>query len=201
MSDQKGFWKVLLLCMTASVFLAGCLSMRRPLEVKDNPVKTAETETLTASLRYLDDAQLRKSFKPEVNPFLTNYNTIQLRRIMTFELAIENHGPEEVGFILNRLELQYAGKTLKPYNRFQLVQEWVFRDGQQRALAVDKTRREKIIDNWVLPNTITIPPGGKLGGFIVFIGTTAEYGLATVYVPVLRSKEEELHRFEFQFQF
>ena len=192
---------MLLLCMATGVFVAGCLSMRRPLEVKDDPIKTAETETLTASLRFLNDGVLLKNFKKDANPFLTNYNTMQLRRIMTFELAIENHGPEGVELILNRLELQYAGKTLKPYNRFQLGQEWVFRDEQQRALAVDKTRREKIIDNWVLPNTLSIPPGGKLGGFIVFIGTTAEYGVATVYVPVLKSREEVLHRFEFQFQF
>ena len=175
--------------------------MRRPLAIKDDPLKTAETETLKASLRFLDDAQLSKNFKKEVDPFLSDYTSLHMRRFMTFELSVENLGPEKVEFILNRLELQYAGKALKPYNRFQLLQEWEFRDEHKRELAVDKTRREKIVNSWVLPNTLSIPPGGNLKGYVVFIGTTAEYGVAAVYVPVLKSKEEVLHRFEFSFQF
>jgi len=201
MNGRKQFWRVLLFCLAAALFLTGCLSMRRPLTLNGNPIQTAETESLKASLRFLDDGELRKTFKQEVNPFLTDYNSLHMRRIMTFELTIDNLGPGKVEFALNRLELQYAGKALKPYNRFQLLQEWEFRDEHKRALAVDKTRREKIVNSWVLPNTVSIAPGGNLKGYIVFLGTTAEYGVAMVYVPLLKSKDEVLHRFEFQFEF
>jgi len=33
------------------------------------------------------------------------------------------------------------------------------------------------------------------------VGNTPQYGTATVYVPLLRGKDEVVHRFEFTFEF
>lgn len=187
--------------LAAAVLLAGCASTRGPLVVKDNPVKTAGADGLRASLRFLDDSALIQKFGKTANPFISDYGSLQRRRITTFELTVENGGAEQLLFIMNRLELQHGGKSLDPYNRFQLQQEWEFQDDQKPVKPIDKVRRERIINENVLPNTLSVPAGGKFKGYVVFIGNTPRYGTATVYVPLLRGKDDLAHRLEFTFEF
>jgi hypothetical protein len=181
------------------VGFTSCLTDRSPLHVQDRPIKTQTHEDITATLRFVDEAILEAKYKDEVNPFLTDYNRMQLRRIIVFELTVENQSPESLFFFLNRLELQYGGKALQPYNRFQLGQHWEFTD--EEAKGIHKSRREKIIDQMVLPNSYTLQAGGIMRGYVVFLGNTPNYGSAMVYVPLFASKNVVLHRFEFPFEF
>jgi hypothetical protein len=181
------------------VMVGSCLTDRSPLHVQDRPIKTQIHEEITTTLRFVDEAILTAKYRDEVNPFLTNYNKMQLRRVMVFELTVENQSEEAIQFIMNRVELQYGGKTLQPYNRFQLGQHWEFTD--EEAKGIHKSRREKIIEETVLPNSYTIPAGGAMKGYVVFIGNTPNYGSAMVYVPLFESTDVVRHRFEFPFDF
>ena len=183
------------------LLVSSCLTQRTPLQVRDRPIKNDTHEGLTTTVRFVDEAILKAKYREEVNPFLTDYNRVQLRRVMVFEVTVENGGSEAVLFQLNRLELQYGGKSLQPYNRFQLDQHWQFTDEDRGTKSVHKTRREKIIEDMVLPNSYTLAAGGIMRGYAVFVGNTPNYGSAKVYVPLFKSKDQEYHRFEFPFEF
>jgi homospermidine synthase len=200
--DTMGFTKLLLrILVTTSliVLVSSCLTDRSPLHVQDRPVKTQNYAEVTATLRFVDEAILKAKYKDEVNPFLTDYNAVQLRRVIVFELTVENQSPDALLFVMNRIELQYGGKALQPYNRFQLNQHWEFTD--EEAKAIYKSRREKIIEQMVLPNSYTLQAGGIMRGYVVFLGSTPNYGSATVYVPLFEIKDRVFHRFEFPFEF
>lgn len=184
---------------TLIVMATSCLTDRNPLHVQDRPIKTQNYEEVTTTLRFVDEAILKAKYKEEVNPFLTDYNKMQLRRIIVFELTVENEGSEALLFILNRLELQYGGKALQPYNRFQLGKNWEFTD--EEAKGIHKSRREKIIDQMVLPNSYTLQAGGIMRGYVVFVGNTPNYGSAKVFIPLFESKDKVYHRFEIPFEF
>ncbi len=184
-----------------ALLVSSCLTQRMPLSVKDRPIKTETYEGITARVRYLDEAILEAKFREEINPFLTDYNRMQLRRVIVFEVTVKNQGTEAVLFFMNRLELQYGGKALQPYNRFQLGQHWEFTDEDAGTKGVHKARRGKIIKDLVLPNSLTIPAPGEMRGYVVFVGNTPNYGPAKVYVPLFESKEVVHHRFEFPFEF
>ena len=181
------------------VLVTSCLTQHMPLHVQDRPIKTDTYEDLTATLQFVDEVILKAKYREEVNPFLTDYNKFQLRRLVVFELTVENQSPDAILFVLNRLELQYGGKALRPYNRFQLGQHWEFTD--QEAKAIHKSRREKIIEEMVLPNSYTLQAGGVMRGYVVFVGNTPNYGSAMVYVPLFKLEDVVLHRFEFPFEF
>jgi hypothetical protein len=182
------------------VLAAGCLTERRPLQLQDRPFKTETYEEITATVRFVDEAILKAKYKEEVNPFLTDYNKIHFRRLVVFEVLIKNGSAEALLFLTNRLELQY-GKADQPYNRFQLGQHWEFQDEDEGTKAIHKSRREKIIQQMVLPNSYTIQAGGIMKGYVVFVGSMPSYGSAKVYVPLFKSERDEYHRFEFPFEF
>jgi hypothetical protein len=188
--------------MLLSLLVAGCMEQRVALKVKDDPIKVEKAEGLIATVRYLDDPTLIQKYGKEGNPFLTDYYRLQIKRLMVFELSVENETNEPADFRLNRLELQFGGKALESYNRFQLMQHWEFQDQRVKTIALDKVRRESIINQWVLPNKLTIPPVGKIKGYVVFIGNTPRYGKANLYVPLFKPKSEDIiYRFEFAFEF
>jgi hypothetical protein len=120
MNARRIFRIVPLFCLAGTLFLTGCLSMRRPLAIKDDPLKTAQTETLKASLRFLDDAQLSKNQK-EVD--LSRLPSLHMRRFMTFGRHREPRAGEG-RFILNRLNSNTP--SAEAMQRFQLLQEWEF---------------------------------------------------------------------------
>ena len=191
----------LVVVVIMTILLNGCLSDRRPLHVQDRPIKRETFERVTATLQFVDETILLAKYREDYNPFLTDYNRMQLRRLIAFELTVENKSPEALLFVLNRLELQYGGKALEPYNRFQLDQHWKFTDEDRGTKAVYKARREKIIEDTVLPNYYTLQAGGIMRGYVVFVGNTPNYGSAMVYVPLFESEDVMFHRFEFPFEF
>ena len=65
----------------------------------------------------------------------------------------------------------------------------------------NKCKREKIIEETVLPNSYNIQAGSVMQGYVVFLGNTPNYGPAKVYLPLFKSKDVEFHRFEFPFEF
>jgi hypothetical protein len=202
--DTMGFTKSLFRLAGVAVLvmlISSCLTDRMPLHVQDRPIKTDTYEDLTATVRFVDEAILKAKYKEEVNPFLTDYNKMQLRRVIVFELTVENEGSEALLFILNRLELQYGGKALQPYNRFQLGQHWEFTDEDEGTMPIHKVRREKIIEETVLANSYTLQAGGIMQGYVVFVGNTPNYGSAKIHIPLFESKDKVYHRFEFPFEF
>jgi hypothetical protein len=198
MPFKKSLFRILGISSLVVIFVS-CLTDRSPLHVQDRPIKTQTHEEITTTVRFVDEAILTAKYKEEVNPFLTNYNKMQLRRIIVFEVTVENDGSDPLLFLMNRLELQYGGKALQPYNRFQLGQHWEFTD--EEAKGIHKSRREKIIEQMVLPNNYIVQAGGIMRGYVVFIGNTPNYGSAMVYVPLFESKDVVRHRFEFPFEF
>ena len=198
MEFTKIFFRLAPVTMIA-MLVTSCLTQHMPLHVQDRPTKKETHEGVTATLQFVDEAILKAKYRKEYNPFLTDYNKVQLRRLIVFELTVENESPEALFFFLNRLELQFGGKTLQPYNRFQLGQHWEFTD--EEAKAIYKSRREKIIEETVLPNSYTLQADGIMRGYVVFVGNTPSYGSAMVYVPLFESKDVVHHRFEFPFEF
>jgi hypothetical protein len=184
-----------------ATLITGCLTQRMPLQVQDRPIKTQSHEGVTATLQFVDETILKAKYREEYNPFLTDYTRVQLRRLMVFELTVENNSPETLFFYLNRLELQYGGKAIQPYNRFHLNQHWAFTDEDRDTKPVHKVRREKIVEQMVLPNSYALQAGGLMRGYVVFIGGTPNYGSAMAYVPLFETEEAVFYRFDFPFEF
>ena len=184
------------------LFLGGCLfTGRPPLELKGDPIQRAEVGDFRATVGFMDDGILAAKYRKEANPFLSDYYSAQFKRIMVFELTLENHSDQAVQFFLNRVELKYGGKTLTPYTQFRLEDYWQFKDAQRNTEATYVSKRKNIIKKNVLPNSSTLPANGALQGYLVFLGNTPTHGEAELYIPIYRSKEEELGLFEFSYQF
>ncbi len=182
------------------IILSGCAG-HTPLVVKDSPIKTARGEGITVTVRFMDEPTLIDKFGKKTNPFLTQYYTMQLKRIMVFEVKVQNQHREAVDLALNRMMLQFGGSSVQPYNRFQLANYWEFRDEKLEVKSIDRARKRRIIKERVLPNAVTIPEGGKTVGFALFMANLPIYGQATVYLPFFRREKELIHRFEFTYEF
>jgi hypothetical protein len=184
------------------LLLSGCLFMGRPpLELKGNPIQRATEGEFRATLRFMDDESLTVKYKKQANPFLTDYYSAHFKRIMVFELTLDNESNQAAQFFLNRVELQYGGKTNTPTNQFQLVEYWKFKDSQRETKAIEASRRENIIKKNVVANSATIPAGGTIRGYLVFMGNTPTYGEAVLYIPVFRTEQERLELFTFTYEF
>ena len=183
-------------------FLSSCLFTGRPsLESKGNPIQRSTEGDFRAVIRFMDDETLDIKFKKEANPFLTDYYSAQFKRLMVFEFTLENEGSQAAQFFLNRVELQYGGKTLNPTNRFHLKEYWKFKDSQRETKGIYVSMRDNIIEKNVLPNSYMLNAGGALKGYLVFIGNTPTYGEAVVYIPVYRTERERIELFEFSYEF
>ena len=82
-----------LLCVVGItvLLLSSCLFRGRPpLELKGNPIQRATEGDFHATLRFMDDETLDVKYKKEANPFLSDYYSAQFKRIMVFELTLEN---------------------------------------------------------------------------------------------------------------
>ena len=200
MTFKKNFFRLAGIVI-ATILVSGCLTDRSPLHVQDKSTKEETYEGVTITLKFVDEAILKAKYKEEYNPFLTDYYSIQLKRLIVFELTVDNKSPGDLLFVLNRLELQYSSKPLHTYNRFHLSQHWEFTDDDSETDASDIARREKIINNTVLPNSNTLRAGGIMRGYAVFAGNTPNYGPAMVYIPLFKTKDVVFHRFEFPFEF
>jgi hypothetical protein len=184
------------------LLLSSCLfTGRPPLELKGNPIQRATEGEFRATLRFMDDETLTAKYKKQANPFFTDYYSAHFRRIMVFELTLENESDQAAQFFLNRVELQYGGTTDTPTNQFQLGKYWEFKDSQRETKAIDISRRENIIKKNVLANSATIPAGGAIRGYLVFLGNTPTYGEAILYIPVFRTEREQLELFTFTYEF
>lgn len=192
---------ILIAIIVLAGLLSGCVTSRQALALLDEPIKSAEAEDLKVTVRFLDDPTLKAKFGERSNPFLTDYYTVQLKRIMVFEITVENIRQDSVGLASRRLELQFGGQNRTPYNRFQLTNYWETKDEQRDTKKADRARKAGVIKDWVLPNELTVASGGKIKGYAVFLGNFPSYGTAVLYVPVLQAQERPIHRFEFDFSF
>jgi hypothetical protein len=181
--------------------LAGCVTSRQSLILQDEPIKSAEAENLKVTVRFLDEPTLKAKFDERTNPFLTDYYTVQMRRIMVFDITVENMRSESVGLLSRRLEIQFGGQNRTPYNRFQLTNYWKVKDEDRDTRNIYRAQRADIINDWVLPNELTVAPGGKAKGYAVFLGNFPSYGTAVLYVPVLQAEQYVIHRFDFDYTF
>jgi len=197
---KRNLYLLIALVLLAGL-ITGCVTTRQPLVLQDEPIKSAEAEDLKVTMRFLDDPTLKAKFGERTNPFLTDYFTVQMKRIMVFEITVENMRELSVGLASKRLEIQFGGQNRTPYNRFQLTNYWETKDEQQDTRKSDRARKAGVIKDWVLPNELTVAPGGKVKGYAVFLGNFPTYGTAVVYVPVLQAQERPIHRFEFDFSF
>jgi hypothetical protein len=191
-----GVLGVILLVLSSCLFTG-----RPPLELQGNPMQRATEGDFHATLRFMDDETLDVKYKKEANPFLTDYYSAQFKRIMVFELTLENEGDRAAQFFLNRVELQYGGKTNTPTNQFQLGEYWKFKDSQRETKGIYVSMRENIIKKTVLPNSYTLSPGGAIKGYLVFIGNAPTYGEAVMYIPVFRTERERSELFTFTYEF
>ena len=193
----------LILCTGILLGATGCKTQHVALKVTeaDKPIKVIRAEGLTLTARFLDDEILRAKFGREHNPFVSDYQSLQFRRFMVFELSIENEGSDPVLFQLDPLELQYGGKAMFAYNGFRINQYWGFKDDEINIRGSQQVRRARFVKENVLPDSMTIPAPGELKGYAVFAGNTPNYGTATLYVPIFKPAGGPLHRFEVSFEF
>ncbi len=190
-----------LLVIGILLIYSGCSTSRSALLLIDSPIKIAEEEGISITVRYLDEETLINKYGKKGNPFLTPYHTLQFKRIMVFDIRFKNSRQESIELILNRMELQFGGKAVQPTNRFHLAGFWEFRDDIDETKRTDRQKKERAIKKYVLPNSISIRSGGTAKGYAVFMGNLPRYGQASVYIPLLREKTELIHNFNFLFEF
>jgi hypothetical protein len=177
------------------VLFSGCASKRKALMVSQDPLQEAEMDGLTLSLRFLDEAQLKRRFRTEENPFLTQYSRIFLRRIMVFELTAAYAGAGTVELRLSDCEMAFGEKKLSATTQLQLVNYWQTLDKNLKTSRARQINAEK----YVLANQSRIPAGGQLRGYLVFLGDLPDSGAAGILVPFNGDGGPLEFSFDFQF--
>ncbi len=196
---NAGSIRLVLLVFLAVLLLSGCATEERQvLALRGEPPQAQQAEDLSMSLNFLDEAFLRQRYGERgSNPYITTQSTVTFQRIMVFELRLANGRSESVSLQLNRMELQFGGKNLAPTNRFHLGQYWEIRDERDRV----SSSEQWTINRTMLDNRVTLKPGASGSGYVVFMGNLPRNGTATVYVPAIAGKDQEIHTFEFRFEF
>jgi len=183
------------LAVLALVLFTGCASKRKALMVTQNPLQEAEQAGVALSLRFLDEQQLKRQFRSEENPFLTQYSRIFLRRILVFELTAANAGAGTVELRLTECKLAFGEKKYSATTRVQLANYWQTMDKNPKTSRARQLNAEK----HVLTNQSKIPPGGALRGYLVFQGDLPDSGAAGVFVPLSGPGGPIEFSFDFQF--
>jgi hypothetical protein len=202
MNKRKSY--IWILGLSAAVLILSSCAMfsgRPPLATVGNPVQRATASGFRVTVRFLDEPFLATKYKKEENPFLTDYYSAQFRRIMVYELTLENLGNEQAQFFLNRVRLAYGAAEIEPRNQFQLNEYWKFKDETSNNPKVYIARRERIIKQTVLPHSYTLSANGIMKGYLVFLGNTPDHGEAQLQIPLFRTKNEEIHRFTFTYEY
>jgi hypothetical protein len=178
--------------LTFSVLIIACAT-KRPALVAVVPALSAQQEGLAATLSFRDEAGLNREFGTEANPYRTEYNKIQFRRRMVFDLTLQNLGPQDYRFRLADCELNYGGKTVRATNAFQLIEEWRFMDTSSRMAA----QKEPIIKKTMVATEKQVPVGATLRGLVLFQGNLPAHGPARITIPGIT--ERSYLQFDFEF--
>jgi len=178
--------------MALLTLLASCQT-RKALQVSSNPSVTIEQNGFVLTLRFRDEPSLYKQFGSETNPFLTPYSQVFFRRLIVFELTLENQGGGPYNFNLFQCRLRYETTDKEASGQFQLVAFWRPMDDNPQFLA----RRTDIINKYVLPNSRPIASGGSLHGFLVFQANMPNHAEAQVLIPTFTGKEPFIAPFSF----
>ncbi|OHD21940.1 MAG: hypothetical protein A2064_05050 [Spirochaetes bacterium GWB1_66_5] len=166
---------------------------KRPALIPVAATVSAESEGLTASLTFRDDAGLNREFGNEANPYRTEYNKMQFRRRMVFELTLSNGASQDYRFQLADCELQYGGKTVRATSAFQLIEEWRLMDSSRKMAA----QKEPIIKKTLVATQKMVPPGTTLRGLVLFQGNLPAHGLARITIPGI--EERSYLQFDYEF--
>ncbi len=172
--------------------LASCQT-RPALQVISNPVITMEQTGFALTLRFRDEPSLYKQFGSETNPFLTPSLQILYRRLVVFELTLENKSGIPFTFNLFKCRLQYPGADVEASSQFQLAGFWKTMEDNPQLVA----RKTEIINKYVLPNSRPIPSGGALRGFLVFQANMPASTEAHVLIPTFPGTEPFIASFTF----
>lgn len=179
--------------MLLALLLVSCQTQRQALSIVSDPVVTVEQDGLSLTLRFRDDAGLRKRFGIEANPFLTPYYTLFFKRMIVFELAVENHSSAEYLFTLSKCQMKFETSAITPTNQFHLLEYWESVDDKPPLTA----KRAPLIKKYVLANERVVASGGAIFGFLVFQGNMPSHGTAQVSIPGQGGGEP----FDFTFSF
>jgi hypothetical protein len=182
------------LAAAAVLVAASCATTDKTMRAVSEPQVRAEAEGVALTLRFRDEQDLAKRFGTTANPFLTEYYRLIFRRIIVFELRIENGAADPYALRLSDCELHFADKVTTPTNAFQLLNYWEATDDRRQITL----QREPLIKRYVLPNQVTVKPGGSVSGFIVFMGNLPNHGEARVLLPGPGTNGSPI---EFTFQF
>ena len=192
--------KRLLLVSLLALLLSGCGTSRSALIVKDDPMKIIERGGITIALRFLDEDTLKVKYGPANNPFLTYYTSLQLNRIMVFELSVKA-ADAPVLLSLSRMELQFGNRIAKPIDAFGLSEYWKSRDQYSQDKNPDTAKKELLARRELLPYETRIEPQTRLNKLVVFMENLPQYGKCTVYLPLFSESKQPLDTLQFDFQF
>ena len=85
-------WMLVTLAVVAAAALVSGCTTHKALVVPQNPMLEAQQDGVSLSLRFLDEAQLKRKILADENPFLTEYNRWSFERIVVFDLMAANTG-------------------------------------------------------------------------------------------------------------
>jgi hypothetical protein len=186
-------WLLSVLSISALLVLLSSCQTRKALQVSSNPIVTLEQNGFALTLRFRDEPSLYKQFGSETNPFLTPYSQVFFRRLIVFELTLENQSGSPCTFNLSQCRLRYETTDKEALSQFQLVAFWRPMEDKPQLLA----RKTEIINKYVLPNSRPIASGGSLHGFLVFQANMPDHVEAQVLIPTFAGTEPFIASFSF----
>jgi len=178
--------------LTLSVLFIACAT-KRPALIPVETTASAQQEGLAATLTFRDEAGLNREFGNEANPYRTEYNKMQFRRRLVFELTLTNGTPQDYRFQLADCELQYGEKTVRATSAFQFIEEWRLMDSSRRMAA----QKEPIIKKTMVATQKLVPSGATLRGLLLFQGNLPAHGLARITIPGI--EERSYLQFDYEF--
>ena len=184
------------------LFLSGCSSKRAAVKVEETlpEFQTISEKDITLSVRYLNEDNLISLFGERNNPYLM----IGFNRLVVFE--IQTSSEREIYIHLKMIEVQFAGKSKVPIDRFRLSELWKTKIDTQGGGPNDRYKGWgsanviKRINETMAPNKMKAHPGREYSALVVFMGRLPRYGSVTLFVPVWTLTGELIHNFRFEIE-
>jgi hypothetical protein len=183
-----------------ALYLTAC-GTTPPMQVQENPLRSAKRDNYFVILRFLDEGALAQRYGGvRYNAFIARPRSMTPSRFLVFKLNIEEV-KQPLFLKLNQIVLTLGPVERSPMASSDMKQYWEFEDPDQAIGQLDKDQRDKYLREELMPDEVSIPAGARVSRLIVFNGNFPHVGEARLYLPLFDPQRKVVEKLQFTFTF